>query len=312
MATPIEALEALPETGLTISALEALDFVVPGEWQNVRSFDALIAEVTGIDKPGVVAAVRRRAEQLQTTDLRYAQAIQIYTLVDTVDQVAAGAAVASKVGGLLGSLGGSLGFLEKITPKPETTQSIDAGLKLIAELVAFGRLNGMPNTSPEGLARFAGALTDYGRYDLMRIAAWVVFDGLLPLGPDFVAKLTSNFKGLASDKLVGHDAFKSLSAQLPGATASEKQAFIVKTLDSTAEWITGFVEEKGLTQEKIMGQLKGSLSLAQGSMDYVAAAIDASTNHTTHTGTQTVARALARHSYEQVRQEVWDQWVAGQ
>lgn len=307
--TVIQTLEALPTSGLTVSVLQTLDKVVPGEWANVTRFDDLIREVLGADaKPGVVDDVRTRAMQLQLANPGYARALQVYELVDKVDTVAAAAAAANQVGNLLGAFGG--GFLQKLTPKPDTTQAIDAGLKLIAELLAFGLLNGVPSATPEGLARFAGAITDYGRYDLVRLSAWVVFDGLVPLGPDFVAKLITTWKGLASDQVAGNAVFQQVAGQLPGASMDEKRAFVVKAIDTTGEWVTRFVKEKQLTQEGVLKQLQGTLGVADSGLDVVAAAIDATTSYYQHTGTQTVARALARHSADQLRNDLWKQYVA--
>ncbi len=303
----IAALEALPTDGLTVTALKTLDAVVPGEWSNVTRFDQMVAEICGDAPPKLTAQVVLYAKRLEKTEgARLAQAVQIYQLVDTVDKLAAGAAVASKVTGMFGSLS----FLQKFTPKPETTQALDAGLKLIAELLAFGRIHGMPTTSPDDIARFTGALTDYARYDLMRIAAWVVFDGVLPLGPGFVSTIIGTWKGLASDALTSNGVFQQLASQLPGESTADKQAFIVETLDTTGDWVSRFVAEKGITQENTLDRLRGVLSITAGGMDYVAAAIDASTDYFSHTGTQTVARALARMAYDELKAEVWRSYVA--
>jgi hypothetical protein len=301
----IQAVEALPDSGLTLTVLEALDSVVPGEWSNVRSFDALIREVAPGATPGLVAAIRARAQVLER-DPRYARALQVYALVDRVDQVAAGAVAANKVT----SLFGSLSFLEKFTPKPETTQAIDAGLKLVGELVAFGALNGIPSTSPEGLSKFVVALSDYARFDLMRIAAWVVLDGVVPLGPDFVDRVTATIKSTTSSEIAGNAVFEQLAGQLPGETAAEKQAFVARAVDATGDWVKRFIEEHGLTQQGALKQLQGALSVAEGGIDYVAAAVDASTAYFSHTGTLTVGRALARHAQDALKDEVWQRYVA--
>mgnify|MGYP006928193040 CR=1 FL=1 len=303
----ISSLESLPTDGLTVTALRSLDFVVPGEWDNVVSFDKLVAQVTGSDSAKLAAAVRERASALELADPAYGRALKVYQLVDSVDQVAAAAAAVGKVKDLFGGFGG---FLDKFTPKPETTQSLDAGAKLVAELIAFSQLNGMP-TNTEAIGRFVVALSDYGKYDLMRMSAWVVFDGLLPLGPDFVRIISATFSDLAGSALAENGAMSSLMGQIPGDSSDAKRAFVVSAIDQTGEWINGFVAEKGLTQDKVMGQLKGTLSIAEGSMDVVAAAIDASTMYTAHTGTQTVARALARKAVEELKGEVWERYVAG-
>jgi hypothetical protein len=305
----ITALEALPQSGVTPTVLQTLDKVVPGAWSNVTRFDDLVAEILKESSlpatPGLIAEVRKRALALEAANPRFGQAVAVYTLVDTVDTVAAGAVAAAKVG----SLFSSLGFLQDLTPKPDTTQAIDAGAKLIAEMIAFGLTNGVPSMSVDGIARFTGALADYARYDLIRVAAWVTFDGLVPLGPDFVSKIVGTWKGLAQDQLMGNAAFAKLASQVPGNSATEKQAFVVQALDQTGAWVSRFVKEKGLTQESTLKQVQAALGVADGGLDYVAAAIDASTTYFSHTGTQTVARALARRALHELRDEVWSQWV---
>jgi len=305
----IQALEALPTSGATVTALNTLDAIVPGEWKNNTSFDAVVAEVCGPDAPPKLRLqVAHRARSLQLREgERFARALQIYGLVDTVDKLAAGAAVAGKAADLFGSLG----FLKKFTPKPETTQALDAGLKLVAEMLAFGQMNGMPSMDADGLARFAGAIADYGRYDLMRLAAWVVFDGVIPLGPNFIQSITGTWRGMATDALASNGVFKAIAGQLPGGSVAEKQGFIVQTLDTTGDWVNRFIEDKGITREGALAQVQSVLGVAEGGLDYVAAAIDASTNYFTHTGTQTVARALARQAHEGLREEVWAKYVAG-
>lgn len=303
----IAALEALPTSGVTVAALQTLDRIVPGEWSNTTSFNAIIEEVSGESSPAVIAEIRQKAMVLELQPgAPYAQALQLYGLADTVDQVAAGAAVASQVGALFGNLG----FLEKFTPKPETTQSVDAAMKLITEILAFGRMNGVSATGPDGLARFVGALQDYARYDLIRIGGWVVFDGLLPLGPNFVQRISSTVSSVATSQLTSNPAFSTVSGKLPGDSPAAKQEFLVTAIDTTADWVGRFVEEHGLTQDKALSSLKQVMGAAGGASETLAAAIDATTTYTTHTGTQTVARTLARHATNGVKDEVWAKWVA--
>ncbi len=82
----IAALEALPTEGLTVKALEALDFVVPGEWTNHTRFDDVLTEVTGITNPVVPQQIRVRAMALEAnTGATYDEALRVYGLVDSVD-----------------------------------------------------------------------------------------------------------------------------------------------------------------------------------------------------------------------------------
>ncbi|MFT4621927.1 MAG: hypothetical protein ACI8PZ_000579 [Myxococcota bacterium] len=301
----IAAVDALPASGLTVSALGTLDRVVPGEWSNITSFDDLVRDVVPDAPPALIAAVRVRAAALEAADPRYGRALQAFTLVDQIDVAAAGAVAASKVT----SMFSSLSFLQQFTPKPDTTQALDAGLKLVAELLAFGLLNGMPTEGNAGLARFAGAIEDYARFDLMRLAAWVTFDGLVPLGPDFISKLTTTFTELAGTALSSNAVFDQLGDRIPGDTIEAKKAFIVQTIGTTGDWVNRFVSEKGLSQDGALQSLQGVLSVADGGLDYVAAALDASTNYTAHTGTQTVGRTLAKHAVDALKEETWRHWV---
>ncbi len=302
MSKSIEALQnALPSSSVTVTVLEALDFVVPGEWNNVTSFEEMIRVTTSESNPQIIEQIRRRAQELNAQDQRYERALLVLTAVDTIDQIAAGATAVSKVTDLFGGLD----FLKQFTPKPETTQSIDAGLKLVAELLAYSILNGMPEASFDGIARFAIGLQDYGREELMRIATWVVIDGLLPLGPNFMQTIVGTISSLTTDNLAGNGIFKQIAGGLPGNSIDEKRSFILKALEAVAEWVGKFVGEKGLSKELIEGKLSGAVSLASGGGDYLAAALDASTSYFAHTGTQTVSRVLIQKAYASVKDEVW-------
>ena len=77
---PIDRLvDDLPTKSVTVYMLQALDFVVPGEWQNVTGFDNMIRAVTGESDPRRIDAIGRRARELyQDPNLGYqpAQASQ--------------------------------------------------------------------------------------------------------------------------------------------------------------------------------------------------------------------------------------------
>lgn len=307
----IAAVNALPTEGLTLQALQLLDNIVPGEWENTTSFDAMIAQVSGETSPVVNQQILVRALAIDAQQATsYGRALQVYSLLDNVDQVAAGAAAVSKAAGMLGSFFGAAKAVEQFTPKPETTQALDAGLKLVGELVAFGILNGVPAGS-EGLGRFVGALEDYAKYDRMRIAAWVVFDGVIPLGPDFLGKMIHTF-GDAASGMGSNAIFEQLGDRIPGDGVDAKRAFVIETLNKTGDFMNRFVEDNGITQEKVLAQVQSTLGVAGDSLDVIGAAIDATTDYMRHTGTQTVGRHLAREATKQLKDEVWKNWVAQQ
>ena len=292
------ALEALPESGVTITVLNTLDYVVPGEWKNITDWETMITETTGVTDPVTVARIGQRAEALfQSDETNYSKALTVFETVDSLDKAVAAAALASKVGETFSFLS----FLNKVTPKANTTQAVDAGVKFVAEIVAFGLLNGMPST--DNVSGFMDALKAYGKADIMRLAAWATIEGLLPLGPDFMTRIGETIGGLASSKLADNAIFAKLAANLPGASTEEKQGYVVKMIGSASDYISSFVTSRGLTQDSISSKLGGVVDVANSGMDFLAAGLDASTNYFAHTGTQTVARKVILDAWEQLQAE---------
>ncbi len=103
--------------------------------------------------------------------------------VDGTDKALGAAALANKVGESVSFLG----FLDKLTPKPDKAQTIDLCLKLLAEVVGFCQINGIPGDS---IGDFVAALGEYGKESMIRMAGLVCVDGLIPLGPDFIQKIS--------------------------------------------------------------------------------------------------------------------------
>ena len=286
-------IDSLPEGGITVMALKALDFIVPGQWVNDTDFDAMIRRVTGVEDGETVARIHTRAVQLyKSSDEGYTKAMTVFGAVDTVDKVIAATAMASK----LGQSVSFLGFLNRLTPKADTTQAIDAGLKLVAEVSAFLMMRGIPR---ENIGDFVKGLADYGKADIMRLSSWIVIDGLIPLGPDFMAKIISGVEGMESSTL-----FKKMSGHLPGNTTSEKKNFVAKALSSSSSWVNNFVAEKGLTQDLVVSKIKGLVGVADSGLDVMAAALDASTDYFSHTGAQTVAREVILRAYGDISGDI--------
>src|SRR4051794_37506364 len=93
-----ELLEGLPEKSLTTRLLGLLDSVVPGEWQNVTNFEAMIKLVTGESDEALIQQVGEKAIALyQDSSQGYQRAVQVFQLVDNAQGIAGFAALASKV-----------------------------------------------------------------------------------------------------------------------------------------------------------------------------------------------------------------------
>jgi hypothetical protein len=281
-----ELVDELPTGGLTVMALNSLDFVIPGQWQNLVGFTNTIKAVSGTDDEAYIQAIGERAVALYNDKSQgYQTAMWLYNTVDAGSSALGAAAMASKVGSSIPLLG----FLNNITPKAETAQTIDLGVKLVAEIVAFCQINGIPGDS---IGDFLAALADYGGESLMRMAALVCFDGLIPLGPDFVEMTMNNLTGMSPNDLEGNKTFQGIKDNIPGGDSSSQLGFINQSFDSVRGWMSSFVTDRGLSPEAVVGNLRNFIEVSDDKLDYLAAFIDMSTNYYSHTGTQTLARRL--------------------
>ena len=145
----------------------------------------------------------------------------------------------------------------------------------------------------------------------MRIGAWIVVDGLLPLGPNFMVKISDTIREAADSTLAKNKVFDSVSKHIPGDGVEEKRGFILQALAATSAWIGEFVAERGLTRELIIEKISTVVTVTEDTLDYVAAGLDASTNYYTHTGVQTVAREVVVKAHAELKEQVWREWVDG-
>ncbi|MCA9495143.1 MAG: hypothetical protein KC621_34685, partial [Myxococcales bacterium] len=289
-----QQLAGLADAKVTPMVLGALDYVVPGEWTNVTSLDQAIEVYLGVTDPAEVARIKERSLALFHNEPHYARAIKVFAAVDTADKVAAAAVAANQVGGALSFLS----IFSKVTPKPDTTQAIDAALKLAAEVAAFALLRGLPVHSLAEAQAFPAALATYAKADMMRLAAWITIDGILPLGPAFIQKIGEIVRGVDTSILTSNPLFGSIKDLLPGGNPEEQKGFILSTLDSGAAYVSEFVAARGLTQQSLANQLGSLVNVADKGMDVLAATLDATTDYYTHTGLQSVARVLVHDAQE--------------
>ncbi|MCZ0900354.1 hypothetical protein ON021_10650, partial [Microcoleus sp. HI-ES] len=132
--TVFELVDTLPKDNMTVKALRALDFVVPGEWNNLVGFENTIRTVTGETDEELIQQIGDRAIYLFNDKSQgYQRALWLYQTIDSADKALGSAALANKVAENVSFLS----FLGNITPKPEKAQTIDLSLKLVTELLAF-------------------------------------------------------------------------------------------------------------------------------------------------------------------------------
>jgi hypothetical protein len=287
MSMPIyQVIDELPAKNMTTRVLGALDWVVPGHWKNVVGFENTIKVVSGEDDQKLIQKIGERAVALYNDKSQgYQSALWLFQMVDKLQGMAGWMAMANKVGESFSLLS----FMNKLTPKAETTQAIDFCVKLVVELVTFTKINGIPGDS---FADFVKSLTNYRDEALMRMGALICLDGLLPLGPDFLVKALSYFDKTGSGDLEKNERFQLVKSMIPGADTKEQMGYIATGVGAVKDWMGSFVASRNLGTDKVLGSLKGFLTGAEGKLQYVAAFLDMTTNYYEHTGAQSVARSL--------------------
>ncbi len=289
-----QLVDELPTNNITTMALKSLDFVVPGQWNNLVGFENTIRTVTGETDEAIIQQIGDRAVYLYNDRSQaYQRAMWLYQTVDKTDYALGAAALANKVGEKIPFFG----FLDKMTPKADKAQTIDLCLKLVVELVAFCQINGIPGDS---IGDFVASLGDYSGESLMRMAALVCFDGLIPLGPNFIMQAQSTLSGLSPSDLEKNQTFSQINDSIPGNNSAGKLNFIGQSFDSVKGWMSNFVASKGLTPEKVANNLQGFIEVADDKLDYLGAFLDVSTNYYEHTGTQTLARRLIERAVAEI------------
>jgi hypothetical protein len=298
----IQLVDELPADNITVKVLKALDYVAPGEWNNLVGFDNNIRAITGETDPQIIQKIRDRAVSLYHDPQNgYQAAIKVYQIIDKADTAMATAALANKVGEKIGFLS----FLSNVTPKADVTQSIDLALKIAVEIIAFCKLNGIPQPNPQ---QFANSLANnYQNASLMRMVALVCIDGILPLGPDFLGKIHSVISGVDTGVVAQNPVFLAVNNSLPGNTPSDKLGFINQSFNSVQGWMNGLVAKTGITPQSISSHLGNFIQIADDNLDFVAAFLDQTTNYYEHTGIQTVARSVILQAHTLVKEEIKQQ-----
>ncbi|WP_073071826.1 hypothetical protein, partial [Phormidesmis priestleyi] len=267
---------------------------IPGQWQNLTGFTNTIQAVTGETDEAMIQAIGERAVYLYNDESQgYQRAMWLYQTVDNAAGALGAAAMANKIGQDISFLG----FLGNLTPKPEKVQSLDLCIKLVVELVAFCQINGIPGDS---IGDFLGALGDYSGESLMRMAALVCFDGIIPLGADFINMGLSTIQQTTPDELQHNPSFKSVSSLIPGGNPAGQLGFITQSFDSVKGWMGDFVSSRNLTQESLLSHVKQYVDISADKLDYVGAFLDVAVKYYTHTGTQTLARRLVERAVAEI------------
>lgn len=295
MSKPIYKLvDSLPENNLTVKALKALDFVAPGQWKNLVGFEHTVRVISGENDQAMVQKIGERAIALYNDKKQgYQRAVWLYQTVESMSNVLGFTALMNKVGEKVGLLH----FLNRITPKADRAQGIDFSVKLVTELLAYTSINGIPGDS---VGDFVKGLTNYKDEALMRMVALMAFDGLIPLGPDYVSKALSFLQQGGTSALEQNESYQRVKSAIPGGGTVEQLGLIQKSVGSVAEWMNSFTKQHDLTAPKVLGQLKHFIDISDDRLDFVAAFLDETTDYYEHTGIQSVARSLVERAVNEV------------
>ncbi len=286
--------DSLPTSNMTVYMLRSLDFVVPGEWQNLVGFENTIRAVTGVTDRELIKEIGENAIALYNDPKEvYQQTLWLYQIIDRADNAIGAAALANKISEKVNLLS----FFNQLTLKADTVQTIDLCLKLVVEVVAFSRLHGIPTS----IEAFRNSLANYHNESVMRMAALVAVDGLIPLGPNFILKTQSVLSQMNASQLERNATFQSVSNFIPGGNTAGKLGFMGQSFASVQGWMNNLVTSRGLTPENVVSHLHQFMNIADDRLDYLAAFLDMSTNYYEHTGTQTVARSLILRAAEQTK-----------
>ncbi len=289
-----QVVNELPAKSMTTRLLGVLDWVVPGHYTNLVGFDNSIKVIAREDDQATIQKIGERAIALYNDKSQgYQRALWLYQSVDTLQGVAAFMVIANK----LGNDFNFLSAMKHVTPKAQTTQILDLSVKLVVELVAFCQLNGIPGDS---FADFVKSLSDYRNEALMRMAALICIDGLMPLGPDFFSMVMGMLQKSGVTDLEKNERFQQVKTLIPGDGTAAQLGFIQKSFGTVEDWVKSFVATRQLTAGKVVDNMKGFADGIAGKLDYLSAFIDLTTSYYSHTGTQSVARSLINRAASEI------------
>ena len=77
-------------------------------------------------------------------------------------------------------------------------------------------------------------------------AALVCYDGLIPLGPDFIAASIEKVESLTTGDLEQNQSFQGVQPLIPGDNTSSKLGFIGESFSSVSDWMGSFVADRGI------------------------------------------------------------------
>jgi len=281
-----ELIDQLPTDNLTTATLQSLDFAARNEWRNTVGFANTIKVITGQDDEAFIQQVGERINALYNDPAQpYQIAVWLYQIVDHTDRALSTSSFASRFDEKVPLSN----FFNELALKSEEAQSLDLCLKIVTELIALGYLH---RVSGNSIAYFAESLGTYSDESLMRMAALVCIDGLLPLGANFISKVNARMSQITPHELRENLTFQKIREMIPGQSEEQKLKFIRQAFASITSWMEQLITTHNLSPEVVGNRLHRIADFADDKLDCLGAFLDAVLNYYEHTGIQTVMRRL--------------------
>ena len=288
------ALATLPQEGLTVKALKALDYVAPGAWSNPTGLDAMIGELTGASGEQLEWVRARASELFLSPDEAFGEVYGVFQQVDQLDRMQLARSARERLP--------VLAVVDAFVPHVAVSQELDAALKVMGEALTFAMLR---ETGRGELGAFVKALRgrDYDGAGMIRMVAWVAFEGLLPFGVEFMPRIVAGVEAIPDVELARNALFVRLARLAPGGTPADKRAYLMRVLEAIAPWAEETVSRYGLTQDAISSRVAGWYARIGGGAEALGLAMDSMSDYISHTGAQTVAHVAIQRAWAELQGE---------
>lgn len=271
--------------------LEAMDFIIKDGYQNPSNIQQFIRQVLGNIANEDVAKVEQIVNGWLVDDNQpYKRTLLLYRVAEYAGTAMGSATLAKQ----LGEDFSFLSSLNKISPRTEHTQMADFLVKFGCEIMASLSLQGLP-TDMQGIGN---QINHFKNETAVRMATLIAIDGLLPLGPNFVQKISDTLQNGGQSNLMNQINLGGVQ-QFFGSNQSVQQIWqrLVEIFQSSQQTITQFLAQKGINQANVSQQLGNVVNFSADKVDYVSAYLDMTTNYIYHSGSLTVLRKMIENAY---------------
>lgn len=275
----------------TVFILEAMDFIIKDGYINPSNIQQYIRHVLGQISNEDVAKVEQIINGWLADDNQpYRRTLTFYRIAEHAGTAMGSATLAKQ----LGEDFSFLSSLNNISPRTEHTQMADFLIKFGCEIMASLSLQGLPTD----VQSIGNQVSHFKNETAVRMATLIAIDGLLPLGPNFVQKISDTLQNGGQNSLFSQISVDKIQPLL-GNNQSVQQIWqkSVDIFNQSQQSITQFLAQKGITQASVSQQLNSVINFSADKVDYVSAYMDMTTNYIYHSGSLTVLRKMIENAY---------------